>query len=147
MRRAWRIVKQNHADTAFDGNGARLYGGRWNSLGLRLIYTGGSLSLASLEILVHLNPRVSFNYVAIPVDFDPELVETIVPASLPAEWRDEPPPPATKIIGDSWVRQARSAILEVPSVIIPSELNYLINPAHPDFTKIVIGKPQPFSLD
>jgi RES domain-containing protein len=144
--RAWRIVKK-HAATAFNGEGARLYGGRWNSAGLSLIYTSGTKALAALESLVHLNPPVIFKYLAIPIEFDKALVERIAPGSLPADWTDEPPPPSTKEIGDTWVKQARSAVLEIPSVIIPGESNYLLNRAHPNFKKILIGKPDPFSFD
>ena len=100
---------------------------------------------AALESLVHLNPPVIFKYLAIPIEFDDPLVEKV--AALPADWTEEPPPPATKAIGDLWVKEARSAVLELPSVIILGEPNYLLNPAHPDFQKIIIGKPQPFSFD
>lgn len=144
-RRAWRIVKEKHAATAFSGEGARLYGGRWNSVGTSLVYTSGTKALAALESLVHLNPPVIFKYVAIPVEFDDALVEKAV--SLPPDWNDDPPPPATKKIGDLWVALARSAILELPSVIIPDEPNYLINPGHPDFKKVFIGNPELFSFD
>lgn len=147
MRRAWRIVKAKHAPTAFDGEGARLYGGRWNSRGIRVVYVSSSLSLASLESLVHLTPPMSFKYVAIPVEFEDSLVEKIPLATLPTEWRDEPPPPSTKTIGDIWVSQAHSAVLELPSAIIPDEINFLLNPLHPDFRKIGIGKPEAFSFD
>ena len=147
MGEAWRIVKEKHAATVFSGEGARLYGGRWNSAGVSLVYTSGTKALAALESLVHLNPPVTFTYVAIPIEFDDALAETISQAHLPAGWTDEPPPPSTKAIGDLWVKQARSAVLELPSVIIPGEPNYLINPAHPDFKRIVIGKPEPFSFD
>jgi RES domain-containing protein len=145
--RAWRIVKETHAATAFDGKGARLYGGRWNSAGIRLIYTSGTKALAALESLLHLNPPVIFKYHAIPIEFDKALVEKLAPATLPADWTDEPPPPSTKAVGDAWVKKARSAVLDVPSVIVPGEANYLLNPAHPDFKKIVIGNPEPFSFD
>jgi RES domain-containing protein len=145
--RAWRILKEKHAATAFDGEGARLYGGRWNSAGIRLIYTSGTKALATLESLVHLNPPVILKYLAIPIEFDPALVESIPSAALPADWTDEPPPPSTQDIGDTWVKEARSTVLEIPSVIIPGEANYLLNPAHSDFKKIVIGKPEPFSFD
>lgn len=145
MKRAWRIVKAKHAATAFDGEGARRYGGRWNSAGTSVVYTSGSMALAALESLVHLNPPVVFQFVAIPIDFDDALVQT--PTALPVDWTEEPPPPATKRVGDLWVKEARSAVLELPSVIIPGEPNYLLNPAHPDFKRIVIGKPEPFSFD
>ena len=144
---AWRIVKEKHAATAFNGEGARLYGGRWNSAGVSMIYTSGTKALAALESLVHLNPPVIFKYLAIPIEFDHALVETMAPASLSADWTDEPPPPSTKDIGDTWVKQTRSAVLEIPSVIVPGEANYLLHPAHPDFKKIVIGKPELFSFD
>jgi len=146
-RRAWRIVKEKHAATAFDGEGAWLYGGRWNSSGTRVVYTSAALSLAALESLVHLNPPVFFKYVAIPVEFDHALVESVAVAGLPVDWTEEPPPPSATEIGDLWVRESRSAVLELPSVIIQAEPNYLLNPAHPDFKKIVIGKPVPFAFD
>ncbi|MCB1228081.1 MAG: RES family NAD+ phosphorylase [Verrucomicrobiales bacterium] len=145
MEQAWRIVKEKHAATAFSGEGARLYGGRGNSAGKSVVYTSGSKALAALESLVHLNPPVIFKYVAIPIEFDDTLVEKVT--ELPADWTEEPPPPATKDIGDLWVKEARSAVLELPSVIIPGEPNYLLNPAHPDFKKITIGMPEPFSFD
>ena len=113
---AWRIVKEKHAATAFNGEGARLYGGRWNSAGVSLIYTSGTKALAALESLVHLNPPVIFKYLAIPIEFDNALVEKIAPDTLPADWTDEPPPPSTKDIGDTWVKEARSAILEIPKM-------------------------------
>jgi RES domain-containing protein len=145
MKQAWRIVKEKHAATAFSGEGARLYGGRWNSAGTSVVYTSGSQALAALESLVRLNPPVIFKYVAIPIQFDGLLVEKV--AAMPSGWTEEPPPPATRNIGDIWVKSARSAVLELPSVIIRGEPNYLLNPAHPDFRKIVIGKPEPFSFD
>lgn len=147
MRRAWRIVKEKHAPTAFDGEGAWRYGGRWNSRGTRVVYTSATLSLAALESLVHLNPPVAFKYLAIPIEFDEDLVERIDIAGLPADWTEEPPPPSAAEIGDQWVKESRSAVLEVPSVIIHAEPNYLVNPAHPDFKQIRFGKSEPFAFD
>jgi RES domain-containing protein len=147
MMRAWRIVRQDHGSAAFDGEGAWRFGGRWNSRGTRTVYTSATLSLAALETLVHLNPPVAFKYVAVPVDFDEALVETVAAKHLPADWNEEPPPPSTAEIGDRWVKESRSAVLELPSVIIPAEPNYLLNPAHSDFKRIRIGKPTPFSFD
>jgi RES domain-containing protein len=147
MPEAWRIIKARHARTAFSGRGAADYGGRWNSRGVAVVYTSSTRALAALESLVHLNPPVSFNYAVIAARFDNSLVEPLPPKNLPRNWRHEPPPPSTQRIGDAWVREARSAILAVPSVIIPGELNFLLNPAHPDFKKIAIGKPEPFAFD
>ena len=147
MTRAWRIVREDHRSAAFDGEGAWLFGGRWNSRGTRIVYTSITLSLAALETLVHLNPPVAFKYVAIPIEFDEALVETVAAMDLPADWNEEPPPPSTAEIGDRWVRESRSAVLKLPSVIISAELNYLLNPAHSDFKRIRIGTPMPFSFD
>jgi RES domain-containing protein len=142
---AWRIVKTKHAATAFSGEGARLFGGRWNSAGVSLVYTSSTQALAALESLVHLNPPVIFKYAAIPLEFEAELVEKVT--ALPPGWANSPAPPSTRALGDLWAKEARSAVLELPSAIIPGESNFLLNPAHPDFKKIVIGKPVPFSFD
>lgn len=147
MRQAWRIVREKHAATAFTGEGAAVAGGRWNSRGCRVVYASGSASLAALETLVHLNPLIRFRYVVFPIEFDEHLVEKVLPEALPADWRDEPPPPSTKRLGDQWVKEARSAVLELPSIIIPGESNYLLSTSHPDFTTIAIGKPELFTFD
>ena len=147
MPEAWRIVKAKHAATAFSGQGAADFGGRWNSRGVFVVYTSGTKSLAALENLVHLNPPVLFSYVAIPIQFDAALLEQFPLKKLPADWPVEPPPPSARQIGDAWVREARSAVLALPSVIIAGEPNYLLNPAHPDFKKISIGRPEKFTFD
>jgi len=147
MLEGWRIVKAKHAPTAFTGEGAAKTGGRWNSRGMPVIYASSTQSLAALESLVHLNPPVLFRYVAFRIRFDEALLDTVPRKSLPEDWSAQPPAAASKIIGDRWVRNARSAVLSVPSTIIPSETNYLLNPAHPDFRKISIGKAEPFAFD
>lgn len=147
MVRAWRIVKEVHAFTAFDGEGAWRFGGRWNSPGTRVVYCSANLSLAALENLVHLNPPVAFKYVTIGMEFDDRLIETVKTKNLPTDWTEEPPSPSTMKIGDRWVREGRSAVLQLPSAIIPSESNYILNPAHRDFRKITIHKPVAFSFD
>lgn len=147
IRRVWRIVKERHAATAFDGEGAWRFGGRWNSPGTRVVYASESKALAALETLVHLNPPVVLKYVAIGIQFDEALLETMEAKNLPPDWTQEPPSRATQIIGDRWVKEARSAILELPSIIIPSESNFLLNPAHIDFSRITAARPERFSFD
>jgi RES domain-containing protein len=146
MGEAWRIVKLKHAATAFDGEGARLNGGRWNSVGVRVVYVSFAKSLAALETLVHLKLPVTSKYVGIPLHFDDALVETFAANALPGGWDAEPPSLISQQIGDAWVKGARSALLALPSVIT-RETNFLINPAHPGFGKIKIGKPEPFTFD
>lgn len=147
MPKAWRIVKEKHAATAFSGEGAAKVGGRWNPHGVEVVYVSSSKALAALEILVHLNPPILFKYAAIPVEFDAALVEHFPPANLPADWQTEPPSPSTQTIGEVWARQGRSAVLAVPSVLVSGEPNYLLNPRHPDFKKIAIGKAESFAFD
>ncbi len=146
-RAAWRIVKERHAATAFSGEGAWRFGGRWNSRGTRVVYASATRALAALETLVHLTPPVTFRFVAMPVQFDDSLLEVLGLSSLPADWKVSPPAPSTQELGDTWVREGRSVMLEVPSVIVPGEANYLINPAHPDFRRLKPGKAEAFSFD
>jgi RES domain-containing protein len=147
MPEAWRIVKEKHAGTAFTGEGAAKTGGRWNSRGVAVVYTSGTKALAALENLVHLNPPVLFSYGAIRIEFEEKFVARVTLADLPPDWRVEPPPVSTKRFGDAWVRAGTSAILALPSVIISGELNFLLNPAHADFNRIVRGTPEAFAFD
>ena len=146
--RAWRIVKEKYQGDAFTGEGARKYGGRWNSTGTPIVYASESLSLATLEILAGgiSIPQLG-TYVKIPVDFDSSLVEYIKVIDLPDDWTSYPPGIQTQGIGDVWVKENRSALLRVPSVVIMEEFNYLINPGHPDFKKVVVGKAERLSVD
>lgn len=148
MLRGWRIVKSSLAATAFDGEGARLHGGRWNSPGTAIIYVAQSESLAALELLVQLQAsHLLMSYSSIPADFDDALVEVLTPAALPLEWKEYPAPSALQQTGDRWVAEQRSVVLQVPSAIVPNETNFLINPVHPDFDQVIIGQPNPFQFD
>jgi len=145
---AWRIVKAQHAATAFDGEGARLFGGRWNSRGLAVVYTAASPALAALELLVHLgSSRVLAAYVSMACSFEERIVLRLDRARLPKDWRSSPAVPDLALVGDAWLKDGTSAILEVPNAIIPAESNYLLNPHHADFESIDIGTPQPFAFD
>jgi RES domain-containing protein len=145
---AWRIVIRRFAKSSFTGEGARLFGGRWNSPGRPVVYTAQSQALAALEILVHLDfEKLLSHYLAIPVTIPPHLIEFLSPSSLPKNWRAYPAPRSTHAIGDAWLARASSPALQVPSVVIPSESNFLLNPAHPQFPKLRLGKPVPFLFD
>lgn len=148
MSEAWRIVKKRHAQSAFDGEGARRYGGRWNSPGTSVIYASQSRALCLLEVLAGIRSVKPIDaYVIIPIQFDDSLLTRVEPGDLPAEWRQSPPPPSTQRIGDRWAEEQSSVILRVPSSIVPDEYNYLTNPAHPDFRRIKIGRPEGLSID
>ena len=138
MIRAWRIVKTTFSADAFSGEGAWLYGGRWNSVGVAMVYTAGSKSLATLELLVHLDSSMRLpSYSSCPVDFDDSLVEVVDPAVLPLDWRQSPPPTSLQVIGDDWISRQSSVVLRVPSAVVPDENNYLINPIHRDFKHLL----------
>jgi len=137
---AWRFTKAKHADGAFTGEGAREYGGRWNSPGTPAVYTAATISLGLLELLVHLEDvSILSSYVLFRADIKESLIETLDDAILPSDWRACPTPAGTKAIGDKWFQEARSAVLSVPSAVTVLERNYLVNPAHPDFRKIKIS--------
>jgi RES domain-containing protein len=143
----WRLCSPQH--TAFDGEGARLYGGRWNLRGTRMVYTSSSRSLALIEKLVHtdsdlLPDRLVFIGAELPGD----VIETLDPANISADWRETPGPPELAAFGSRWLSENRSVALRVPSVPMPHEYNYLLNPAHPDFHRTVtVGEMEPFSFD
>ena len=145
---AWRIVKVKYAAMAFSGEGAKRDGGRWNSIGTAVVYTSESTSLAMLEMLVNIESQELLKrYVLFEVTFDEALVQAVDPMALPKTWRRSPPPPAVQRVGDLWVAAGGSAVLKVPSVIVAEGWNYMLNPAHPDFAKIVIGPKQPARFD
>lgn len=143
----WRLLTARFADNAFTGEGARLYGGRWNRKGVPMIYTAGSQSLATLEMLVQDEPFRA-RYVMIPVTLPKSLkIERLSVDELPAGWRDPALREQTQAIGSAWVKRKSSAVLAVPSAVIPAEQNYLFNPLHPSFARIEIGQPQDFITD
>ena len=148
MATAWRIVRARRAATAFTGEGARLFGGRWSSPGTRVIYVSEHQSTAALETLVHALPvGVEQKYKAFQLEWPDELTETLSVRKLPADWRASPASRATMQVGDTWARERRSAVLAVPSAITPADLNFLLNPEHPDFAQIRIGPAVDFEFD
>ncbi len=147
-RTAWRLVKTRHLRHAFDGEGARLYGGRWSSPGVRVVYVAESLALAAMEVLVHLGgSAILAAYSAVRVDFDSALVTVVDRSSLPRDWRRSPAPASLATIGDRWVAGGASAVIEVPSAVVEGERNFLLNPRHADFGSIAFGEPRPFVFD
>jgi RES domain-containing protein len=143
----WRLTTARFADSAFLGEGARIYGGRWNHRGTPVVYASGSQSLAMLEMLVQDEP-LRARYVMIPATFPKGLrIERIDVDRLPADWREPAARGGLQDLGSAWARRRSSAVLAVPSAFIPAETNYLLNPAHPAFVRIAIGGPQPFVTD
>jgi RES domain-containing protein len=146
MVKVYRLCKSKYAATAFDGEGAFQFGGRWNSCGTRMVYTAESLSLAVLEMLVHFQDEAFFTaYCFIEATINKKMIASIENINpLPKNWQASPAPFAVQKIGDDWAKKQSTAVLRVPSAIIATEFNYLINPIHPDFSRIVYGEPQSF---
>lgn len=148
MPKAWRLVHKNYLSSAFSGEGARLAGGRWNSEGFSVVYMAESLSLAILEIIVHLEFKEALKlYKAIPIAFSESEMGVIDLEMLPLDWNTASPHPATQLIGNHWIRNQSSLVLKVPSAIVPFESNFLLNPVHPDFKKLKSGEPMDLPLD
>jgi RES domain-containing protein len=147
--RVYRLCKARYASTAFDGDGARRYGGRWNPVGTGVVYCSGSLSLATLEALTAFGrTEAPSDHVSIEVEIPKGVtIERIDVQRLPRSWREYPAPEALAEIGREWVESGRSAVLAVPSAVTPSEWNYLLNPGHPDFRELEIAEPKAFTFD
>jgi RES domain-containing protein len=148
MPSAWRIVRAARANSAFTGEGARVYGGRWNSRGTALVYVSEHESLAALELFVHLTPLSPTDpYLSFQLEWENKLTEYFPVKRLPSNWKAEPPTFQTMQIGDEWVRAGKSVALAVPSVLSTVEMNFLLNPKHPEFKKIKISKPVEYRFD
>jgi RES domain-containing protein len=144
----WRLVKTRYAATAFDGEGARIYGGRWNSPGTRVAYASSNSALAVLEVFVHMAAgSVLPGYSLIRAHVPDSLVEELPASELPTNWRAFPVPPEVQAIGDAWVRSGRALALRVPSAIVEGSYNVLINPQHARFSQLVVESVQPFGFD
>src|SRR6266852_5133945 len=127
--------------------GAALHGGRWNPRGIEVVYAAATASLAALELLVHFSvlPRdFVLTEIHIPAVV---LIESIYEEHLAADWRTFAPSPSTQEIGRRWAIELRSAVLSVPSTIVPVERNYVLNPNNPDFAQIKFLPSTPFPFD
>ena len=146
--RIWRLTASRYVDTAFSGEGARRVGGRWTPVGHSVVHTADSIALAVLETLVHVDASVMPAHRVIAVDV-PEAVPvtTIAAIDLPGDWQRTPPPSALREIGKAWLDAGETALMQVPSVIVPEESNYLVNPRHADFSRFEIHPPAPFEID
>ena len=140
MSRVYRVLRQAYAQAPFDGEGAFRYGGRWSSPGIRLSYASEHQSLAMLEYFVHVDKDdppddLVLAIAEIPDDLTREFLEA---RTLPRNWREPAAPPALAHYGDEFARRGEHALLLLPSVLAPTEYNYLINPAHSDYKSIVV---------
>ena len=148
MASAWRIVRARREKTAFSGEGAWRYGGRWNSPGVRVVYVSEHQSTAAFEVFANRVPFIlGEKYKAFHLQWPDGLTEIFPVKRLPTNWRVSPAPAETMEIGDRWVQEQRSAVLALPSAISPADTNFLLNPEHPGFKRIRIAAPVDFDFD
>lgn len=147
--RVWRISRKPHVATTLQGIGGLHASGRWHHRGRPIVYTSATPSLAALEVLVHVDPALApTDLRLIEIDVPDELAsETCDPALLTPDWQVYPAPTILQDFGTSWLAGLRTPILCVPSVVLPMEYNYLLNPAHPDAGRFRIVEEQAFSFD
>lgn len=142
----FRICNTTYADD-ISGRGAKLYGGRWNSAGFPMLYLGEHISLCTVELLVHLQPKDKSSAFAL---LNIELPETAKPAAVAAaklkkNWQNDIA--YTRFMGDEFIKHNGALMMKVPSAIIPDEFNFLVNPLHADFKKVKISKTREFVFD
>ena len=146
MIAAYLIAQSALIDSALEGRGARLYGGRWNNKGVSVVYLASSLSLAMLEIQVNLESyKALLGYSYRRIKFNSKQYISLDQRLLSDHWRLHPAPASTRSIGDRWVNSLDSLLLRVPSTVVPGENNYLLNPKHDDFQHLLMDVPQQFS--
>jgi RES domain-containing protein len=143
--RVWRLTRAIYQK--LDGEGARRFGGRWNSVGHPMVYTSSHLSLAVLEYRVNTTLKtLPGDLVAMEIDI-PDPIDCKDLAPLPSGWRDTPAPRGCQLIGDEWLQTQSSLLAKVPSAVIPVENNYLLNPEHAEMASITVVNVLPFPLD
>ena len=143
--KVYRISRCNYIRD-LSGYGAYLYGGRWNSKGMHMLYTSSTASLAMLEMLVH-GIEARDEYCVAIIEIPEENILELEETELPPEWNQYPAPSALKSIGDNFIRENKYLILKVPSAIVSIESNLLINPQHKDFQKIVLLESYKIGVD
>ena len=146
--RFWRICRRRYAAEAARGEGAYLYGGRWNSRGVRVVYASTSLALAAIETFVNLEPRLQpKDFLSIEGEIPEALeIERVRLEALPPYWRksrDE----SLRRFGDEWIHAGRTVAMLVPAATIPGEWNILLSPAHAEFERVNFFEPKAFEFD
>lgn len=143
--RVFRLSKARWAASAWSGEGALRYPGRWNFAGTPMVYTATSRALAVMEMLVHLEIRHAPHFMLCCARLPDELIE-ILEEPHPG-WNALPASDVSRRIGNDWARSRASVGLQVPSVVVPGEHNVLLNPLHPDFARLEPEEPEPFVFD
>ena len=143
----YRISKTRYA-TDLSGEGAKLYGGRWNNKLVPCIYTSESRALALLEYTVNINiDEIPRALSIITLDIPSEDIYELKQSQLPGDWQDVPAPSSTKDFGSRLLNEAKNAVIKIPSAIIANEFNYILNPKHPYSKNLKITEIKDFVYD
>jgi len=142
----FRIANKKYADD-LSGKGASLNGGRWNKIGTPVLYCGESVEIALLETVVHLPANFAPNLMLLTLQIPDNSIESIAASKLPDNWYKHPAPEVLAEIGDDWVKGNSTIALKVPSVIVPTASNFILNCSHPHYKKVKIIQKQTFPID
>ena len=142
----YRITKSKHSHDIF-GTGAALYPGRWNKKGTPVLYTGESKEIALLEVLVHADHSIIPNLDILTIEIPDHSILELTPANLPLNWSEYPAPVILSDIGEAWVRAESALALKVPSCIIDTAHDFILNCNHPSYMKVKVIDQQKFKLD
>ena len=147
--RVYRIARKPFVRSPLDGRGGLFASGRWHAARRLIVYTSDSLALASLEVLVHSDlDLIPQDLIAIEIHIPDDLkIHRLSASKLPRNWRSYPGPISLQKLGNAWLDAGQSLLLRVPSAVIPSEYNFLINPRHPEISKLRISRKFPFRFD
>jgi RES domain-containing protein len=147
--RVFRISRKPFARYPLDGRGGLFASGRWHTPRRLVVYTSSSLALANLEVLVHCDiDLVPVDLVAIEISIPDDLKTKVLPAAkFPRNWRNYPSPRGLQKLGDAWLDSVSTCVLRVPSAVIPSENNFILNPKHADMPKVKVVRKFDFRFD
>jgi RES domain-containing protein len=144
--KVYRISKCNYIDD-LSGTGAALFGGRWNSKRVYILYTAATASLALLETIVHTSAIPREGFCLLELEIPENKILEVKEKQLPSGWQTYPAPSSLKTFGDDFIQKGSFLALKIPSAVLSEEFNYLLNPGHPDFKKIKINKKKTITID
>ena len=145
----YRLTKRRYQNQIFSGIGGLYADGRWTFRGHPVIYTSASISLAVLEYTLNYRRRgwVPASVLGRAIIPDKLKIDVVTRTDLPRNWSAAESPPTLREIGQRWLDSGKSAVLQVPSAVVVEEWNYILNPQHPDFKKLILQKPKTFQFD
>lgn len=144
----FRLYKGKHKND-LSGKGAEISGGRWNSKGVAMVYTSDSRALCMAEIAVHAPLGIIPNdYWIMEIEIPDNIkIQDVDPSSLSNDWKNFPHPHSTQVIGDKFISEGNFLVLKVPSAVVQDDFNYLVNPGHKSFSKILVKSTELFEFD